>query len=150
MLALGTYLSRLGLVFWLGEMLFFIAIFAPRVFRVLPREMAGQLQASIFPAYYTAGLISAALVLVGIALRRMGGDALTLNSRKLTIALGLVAFAAIVFAYSRWSLTPELNGLRPQIESSSEAAARFKELHSQSVKVNGAALLALLVLNALL
>ena len=55
--SVGRYLTKLGIVFWLGEMLFFISIFAPRVFKILPREMAGRLQGEIFPAYYIADII---------------------------------------------------------------------------------------------
>lgn len=138
MMLVGRYLARLGLTFWLGEMLFFIVIFAPRVFKVLPRDMAGLLQSHLFPPYYAAGLVSAGVLTLGLGLQR--------QLRPVPVAL--IAVAAAVFAYSLFSITPELNGLRPQMQDP-EVAARFAVLHKLSVQVNGAALLCLLALLAL-
>jgi len=143
MLALvARYITKLALAFWIGEMLFFVIIFAPRVFRVLLQ--AAELQAAIFPPYYMSGLICGVLILLGMIV----------NRPERPWAWGLAVFATLVFAYSRFSITPELLQLQPQvvgIENPDPAAAeRFKEIHRLSVQVNGAALMGLLVLLALL
>ncbi|MBS1984590.1 MAG: DUF4149 domain-containing protein [Bdellovibrionales bacterium] len=142
LVAVARYLSRLALVYWLGEMLFFISIFAPRVFKVLPRDMAGQLQASIFPAYYSAGIVAALVLAFSLCLRRLGGEV----ELDLTKSLALVGVACVIFLYSRFSITPELNALRPLIATDASAAERFNVLHKMSVRVNSAALFALLAL----
>jgi hypothetical protein len=146
------YLSRLALTFWLGEMLFFIAIFAPRVFKILPRVDAGRLQAAIFPPYYTAGLIAAAVLFVAFLFRFWNGDP-TLPARKefLLAIPALTLLAAAIFAHSRWAITPELNGLREAVYAGDAAAqTRFTELHQLSVRLNGGALLMLLGLLGLI
>ena len=148
----GIYLTRLGLVFWLGEMLFFIAIFAPRVFKILPREMAGQLQGAIFPAYYFAGIICAIVVAVGFALRYFGMDATLPRGNKAVITGVLWTVAFVVFIYSYKVLTPEIDALRVQMHATPtptpELQASFDVLHKLSVRVNSAALFALLGLLA--
>lgn len=147
----GAYLCRLGIVFWLGEMLFFISIFAPRVFKVLPREMAGQLQGHIFPAYYAAGLIAALVMSAGMLLRYLGKDASLPSGSRALCLWGLWTVAAIVFAYSLWVLTPQIDALRQQMYASApsaELSEQFSVLHKWSVKVNSLALFALLALLA--
>ncbi|NDE18443.1 DUF4149 domain-containing protein [bacterium] len=55
--AVVRYARRLSLAIWIGQMVFFGAIFAPRVFRVLERPVAGNLQAHLFPPYFAMGLV---------------------------------------------------------------------------------------------
>lgn len=155
------YLQKLALAFWLGEMLFFISVFAPRVFRVLPRDMAGQLQNSIFPGYFTVGvacavtLIVAQLILIALGMRaparakprRQRTDA---RSRRQVWTLTLSVFAGGIFAYCLWVVTPQLAQLQPQMlaNPSAEISDAFQSLHRWSVRLNAAALFALLALLA--
>jgi hypothetical protein len=173
-LGLLCYLRKIALCFWVGQMLFFIAIFAPRVFTILPRPLAAELQGSIFPAYYTAGLLCGLLVLVSLVAtqgfgvrsitsssRGLGGELFTnpgagtrqLSTKRFRIALGLTLLAMLVYAISLWWITPELNSLRPLIYAQvpdPAAQEQFQVLHRASVQANGVALLGLLVLLFLL
>jgi hypothetical protein len=148
------FIQKLGLAYAIGQMLFFIAVFAPRVFRVLERPIAAQLQGAIFPPYYTGGLLAVLAFLLAYlvdnALYAPRGDTRT----RLVWTLGLAVFVVGVFAYSRFVVTPELDGLRPQLYveggPTPEAREAFDGLHKTSVRLNGAALLALLALLAIL
>jgi|GEM_PF-792554 len=171
LLGLFSYLRKIALCFWIGQMLFFITIFAPRVFKILPRELAGNLQGSIFPAYYTAGLVCGAIVLLSLLATQgfgtrsitsnsagaLGGELFTnpgagtrqLSRRRFKIVVGCTLFAMLVYAFSLWYVTPELEALRPLLYGetpSAEATEHFRSLHRLSVQTNGAALLALLTL----
>lgn len=154
MLALARYLTRLAVAFWLGEMLFFITVYAPRVFRVLPREQAGILQGAIFPGYYKAGLIAAAVFAGGLFVRtRLADPQLAPGWRGTTGAWTLALIAALIFAWSLYVITPELNGLRPELYADPEnplLKANFDKLHRFSVMLNSGALFALLALLALI
>src|SRR4051812_8689445 len=119
----GQYLSRLGITFWLGEMLFFIVIFAPRVFKVLPRDLAGELQGHIFPPYYAAGLISAGLIAIGVLLRHFDGDSTLPTGTRGAVLLGLIAVAAVIFAFSLYTLTPEIDTLRREMHAATPDAS---------------------------
>lgn len=144
-----SFIRKLALSFWLGEMLFFIIVFAPRVFKILEKPIAAQLQASIFPAYYLVGVICAGVILLSLLI--------DLPRRRFQVAFALTVFAGCVFAYSLWHITPEIVKLQNTLYASSpdptllsEARSKFDELHQQSVQLNGAALLALLVLLVLI
>ncbi|MEO5668561.1 MAG: DUF4149 domain-containing protein [Bdellovibrionota bacterium] len=169
-LGLLCYLRKIALCFWIGQMLFFITIFAPRVFAILPRPMAADLQGSIFPAYYVAGLVCGVVILVSLVAtqgfgirsitsdaRGLGGELFTnpsagnrqLSNRRFRSLIGLALFALIVYGVSLWWITPELNSLRPLIYAPTPDVAaqeHFRSLHQMSVQANGAALLALLIL----
>jgi len=146
--ALG-YLQRLALVYWLGEMLFFATIFAPRVFKVLPREMAAKLQNNIFPAYFSAGIFCAIVIfVVSVLMRVMKTDA-TINSRKFYLGLGLTIFCGAIFIYSRVSLTPQIAALQESVLAG-QNLEEFQKLHKWSVQLNGTALIGLLVLLGLI
>lgn len=157
LLPLARYLSRLALAFSVGEMLFFIVIFAPRVFRVLPRTQAGELQGAIFPPYYLAGII-ASCVLLGTTLGRYVLRDATLpdTTGKKILIFSLIAVTIAIFYYSYSILTPDLNQLRTQMLALNDESAqqplreRFQLLHKLSVQVNSGALLALLILLAFL
>jgi len=151
------YIRKLALAFWIGEMLFFIVIFAPRVFKVLEKPVAAQLQASIFPAYYLAGVICAVLVLISLILSRVLNTKPSHSPKRYWITLGLTMFAGAIFVYSRWSITPDILQIQPILYSPdstpqaiAEARGQFDVLHKLSVQSNGSALIALLILLFLL
>lgn len=138
------YLQKLALTFWLGEMLFFALIFAPRVFKVLPREMAGQLQNAIFPGYFTVGLSCGLLLLLSTFVRRHA-----YSVPRLRLNLSLLLGITLIFGYCLWVLTPQLRELLPLVHAG-ERTEDFRILHRVSVQLNGITLLVLLSLLALL
>lgn len=136
------YIHRLALTFVIGEMLFFAAIFAPRVFKVLERADAAKLQSSIFPAYFLVGIIGTALMIFvrGLELRHV-----YLQSKKLYwLPIFLLVVVFIIFEISYSYLTPAIaEQTRLAIESGSPRVE--SSLHAWSVRLNASALLILLV-----
>ena len=49
MISFLRYLLLLALVLWIGGIVFFSFIASPSVFKILPREQAGQVVGDIFP-----------------------------------------------------------------------------------------------------
>lgn len=114
---------------WLGSMLFFSAVVAPRLFRTLPKEEAGEVVGEIFPTYFASGTALGLIGLVG----SLAGDFLT-GSPGTT---GLVAAAALGVGilsngYARWVLIPKMRA------ASKEGFSRY---HGRSVALNGLAIL---------
>ena len=71
--SLLRYALLLALVLWIGGIVFFSFIASPSIFKILPREQAGQVVGDIFPKYHLLGYISclgAAACLLG--LRQLG------------------------------------------------------------------------------
>ncbi|OYV35450.1 MAG: hypothetical protein B7Z81_08710 [Acidocella sp. 20-61-6] len=110
-------------------MLFFGAVMAPLVFIKLPLETAGPFIRAAFPWYYAFIIASSALAALGFFLR---GQALSA-----VVALLLVAVTVWLWV---WFL-PHLDVLRTAGDT-----LGFKRGHRLSVYVNGAELLAALVL----
>ena len=147
-----NFLQRLFLGIWIGEMVFFAAVFAPRVFKVLERHDASKLQNAVFPPYFMLGLICAAVVGLTLAL----GVRPSVNW-KLWTSVACFVFAAGIFAYSRWVFTPKIAALGEVMTNpaslaqvTDEMRAQFQSLHKLSVQSNAGALLALLALLGLL
>jgi hypothetical protein len=116
-----------------GSMVFFAVVVAPKVFQVFPPDQAGTFLRAFFPNYYLWGLVVAA------------ASTLIAVSTSWTISLACAAVAAL-FVYARQVLMPKINDARDaHLRGESGAGGRFKQLHLQSVIVNGFQLLVLLV-----
>ena len=116
-----------------GSMVFFAVVVAPKVFQVLPPDQAGTFLRAFFPNYYLWGLVVAA------------ASTLIAVWTSWTISLACAA-VAVLFVYARQILMPKINDARDaQLRGESGAGGRFKQLHLQSVIVNGFQLLVLIV-----
>ncbi len=51
-------------VFWYGTLLYFTFVQAPILFKTLPRQLFGEVQSHLFPAYYLISYICGALLVV--------------------------------------------------------------------------------------
>lgn len=159
----ARYLQRLALSFWLGEMLFFAFIFAPRVFKVLPRPMAGDLQNHLFPGYFSVGIVCAIIIIAGqFYLIRKSVKGIYWAKATVAEARGpgrrygpliIATLCGTIFAYCLVLIAPRLTELQPllaQATASAELQAEFAKLHSLSVSLNGIALVGLFILLALI
>jgi hypothetical protein len=134
------FIYLLSLVSWLGGMVFFSALVAPLVFKVLPMAEAGKLQAAMFPRYYLLGYIcgaigvATAIYLCAVRMPRMWWAMAVL---ALVIALGLTVYAGAV-------VRPRVDAIRSVTEEANPDPARraeFDRLHRLSVILNGAVML---------
>ena len=73
MSVLLRYVLLLTVVVWIGGIVFFSFIASPSVFKLLPREVAGQVVGDIFPKYHLLGYVSC-IVALGclLGLRQLG------------------------------------------------------------------------------
>ena len=119
-----------------GSMIFFGAVVAPLVFRVLPADAAGSFLRAFFPNYYLWGLIVALIAaLVGAFVD--------------PTSLLLCIVVAALFIYVRQSLMPKINQARDaSLAGDAAAKGRFERLHRASVAINLAQLVVLLVVAA--
>ena len=131
-MTLFRYLLVASWAVWLGSIVFFSFVVGPTAFHALGRDGAAPLMRAIFPRYYLAGLISGAIMLV--ASLALGADL------RVTIP---VVIAMVLAAYARQVITPAVNRAR---ESHDEA--RFKHLHTMSVRLNIVTLAILLLLGS--
>ena len=125
----GGMLALLGLMALGGGMLFFGAVMAPLVFTHLPLPVAGPFIRAAFPWYYGYCTLSAGLAALGLWLRRDWWAS-------------LVPVAVILVTGWLWFyLLPVLDAAHMLHE-----VARFTRGHQLSVWLNGAELLAVVML----
>jgi antibiotic biosynthesis monooxygenase (ABM) superfamily enzyme len=115
----------------LGAMVFFSAVVAPTVFKVLPEASARQLLRALFPQYFLVnGLV--ALVAGVIAWRALESV--------------LVVASGVLLLVLRYVAVPIINAARDaMLAGQSEAASRFARWHRGSVILNVGELLVLSV-----
>lgn len=139
-MVVALFLYLLALVCWLGGMVFFSALFAPLVFKVLPLTEAGKLQAALFPRYYLLGYICGAIAVVlaiflcATCVPRIWWAIAVL---LLIVALGLTVYAGAV-------VRPQVDLIRGVTEEANPDPARraeFDRLHRLSVMLNGGVML---------
>ena len=133
-----NFIYLLSLVCWVGSIIFFSFFVAPVVFKTLEREKAGELVGIIFPRYYMIGYVCGVLVLVTLLLT--GPE---------TVGLKWCAWGIMMLgtASAGLGVNPRAKILKEKLKDASEVEkpdleARFKMLHSLSVKLNAAVLFA--------
>jgi hypothetical protein len=141
-IALFVYL--LALVCWLGGMVFFTAIVAPVVFKVLPIAEAGKLVSGIFPRFYILGYIAGVIgvvLAIYFAVERPPRLWWSLSAVALAAALGLTLYTGAI-------VRPQVDALRSVVEEQNPDPVRraeFDRLHHLSVMLSGGVMLLNLV-----
>ena len=126
----GSYFVSGALI---GSMVFFAAVIAPLVFKVLEPEPAGMFLRQVFPRFYRFGLIVASIA-AALAVSDAPSAALTF------------ACVGLAFLLSDQVLTPAINRARDAHLAGDEASGiRFEKLHKLSVRIFSCQALALLV-----
>jgi hypothetical protein len=116
-----------------GSMIFFAAVVAPTVFRVLPAEAAGKFLRALFPRYYLWGIIVSTLG--SIAALWVGW-----------LHFVLLALVLILFLYARQILMPKINASRDaELAGDIAAKSHFQRLHRLSVIINGVQIIAVMI-----
>ena len=108
---------------WVGSIIFFSAIIAPTVFKVLDEKSAGLFLRAFFPKYYIFGLIMGLLSIVLIFL-------LSIPTNTMLLALLIVMMSLTVTSKL---MIPVINAARDMGEA---GVRRFKKLHTISVMLN--------------
>jgi hypothetical protein len=120
-------LNVLSLCLWVGSMVFFSFLFAPLVFKVLPRDMASLLQNALFPRYFLFLVIVSAITWLTLILLRF--------KRWLSL---MAAVSTAIFFYCQQKITPKLASLSQLGLGQSDD---FHFLHRFSVILNSVGLL---------
>ena len=138
-----NFIYLLSLVCWRGSIIFFSIFVAPVVFKTLDREKAGEIVGIIFPRYYKLGYVCGALILLSFL---MTGE----------VGLKWCAWGIMVLGsgFAGLVINPKAKIIKEQLKSLPEdekltLEAKFKTLHSLSVKLNALVLFSGLWLLAL-
>lgn len=135
------FLYLLSLVFWIGTIFFFSTTAAPSIFKVLPKQLAGDLVTDIFPKYYLISYVCGVVAIVTSLLSWLTGShsstaSYLLRVIILVIMLGLAIFAGAVIRPQALEIRTEMRSLVEDSPRYSELQNRFNALHKTSVLLN--------------
>lgn len=135
------FLLTLSISFWIGAIFFFSFFAAPSIFKILPRETAGNVVSDIFPKYYLLAYACGLVALIAsISLLVIGNHKITgiygIRVLGLLIMLGLALYAGQV-------VRPEAHEVRTEMRSVGESSPKYPEirknfsrLHMRSAIIN--------------
>ena len=130
----------LALVFWVGGMFFFSFAAAPSIFKVLPRELAGDVVADIFPKYYLVSYICGSLVLFVLLFKKYlfesAGQFVNLNLVLVVLMLGFSVYAGEVIRPQASEIKQEIRSVETGSEKYIKLDKSFKSIHFRSVICN--------------
>ena len=141
------WIYLIALAVWTGAIVFFSAVIAPTLHRVLKPEDAALLTRKLFPKYYFNAIICAGvgIVCVGLLLsERAFGKWPGVLSLLLLASLGATCF------WLRQTIVPAMEALREQRAKDPEAEIEWRTMHHTSVRLNVVVLAGLLALLFLL
>lgn len=131
----------LSITFWIGSIFFFSFFAAPSIFKVLPRETAGDLVADIFPKYYFVSYICGILTLISLLICINKGyiQRNNLNLYAAILILIMLGFSVFSGTYLRGKVADVKHEIRSIEENSSEhklLKKKFGKLHGISAVIN--------------
>lgn len=150
------FIYILSVCFWIGSIFFFSFFAAPSIFKVLPRETAGNVVSDIFPKYYLVAYICGGAAVIATILLRLlyehkGGILFGLRLGALLIMLGLAVYAGEVLRPKAVEARAEMRSLTEESPNYSASQDKFKKLHARSAIINSAVFIlgiAILFINA--
>jgi uncharacterized membrane protein len=129
------FIHLLTLVVWFGGMIFFSFIAAPSIFKILPKEDAGDVVGDIFPKYYLIGYVASLTLLV--TLFKVGQG----NFRVIPPMIILAIMSGLTF-YSGLVIGPKVRKMKAKMRETSDEAQKeeleisFKRTHGFSMILN--------------
>ncbi len=132
----STYFEKLFLALAIGKMVTFAFVFAPKVFTVLDRVSASELQNAVFPNYYLIALVASAFLFTKNLFQ------LKKKARFSKFKLAIASFYFVATLISYFYILPSLIELQSQVIVDQD---QFQFLHKSSVTLHAVSLLGLLI-----
>lgn len=150
------FIYILSVCFWIGSIFFFSFFAAPSIFKVLPRETAGNVVTDIFPKYYLVAYIcGGAAIITTISLRMLSGQGgsilFIIRLSALAVMLALAVYAGSVLRPQAVEARTEMRSLTEESPNYPASQEKFRKLHARSAIINSAVFLlgiAILFINA--
>src|SRR3990172_13099561 len=115
-MTLIRFLHLLSLVAWLGGMIFFSFIAAPSIFKILPRETAGDVVGDIFPKYWVVGYVCSITALITVIALSVQGRAYPWARIILLFVMsGLTFYSGLVVGAKARDVKAQIRTIEDQI-----------------------------------
>ncbi|MCC7202388.1 MAG: DUF4149 domain-containing protein [Nitrospirae bacterium] len=136
MITMLRFIHLLSLAVWTGGMVFLVVIGAPSIFKVLPRESAGDVLGDIFPKYWIMGYLCSGTALATVIL---------LSLKERLYPWGRISILVVMTAltlYLGLAVASKAREVRLQIRTVEDAGQKeilkreFRHIHMRSVALN--------------
>lgn len=130
------YIHLLTLVIWFGGMIFFSFIAAPSIFKILPKEQAGDVVGDVFPKYYFIGYV-ASLILLGTLYKIGRGHFIVVIAPFI-----LLSIMTVLTYYSGLIVGSKVRKIKAEVRQTTDEAKKeeleiaFKRTHGFSMILN--------------
>ena len=136
MITIIRFLHLLSLVVWIGGMIFFSFIGAPSIFKILPRDKAGDVVGDIFPKYWMMGYICSAIALLTILILSFQGNSYPIAKISLLVLMcGLNLYSGMAVGTKAREVKVRIRSLEDSREKEM-LKTEFGLLHSRSTILN--------------
>ncbi len=135
------FLLSLSISFWIGAIFFFSFFAAPSIFKILPRETAGNVVSDIFPKYYLVAYVCGLVALTSsLLLLFIGNHKITgihgIRTLGLLIMLGLALYAGQVVRPQAVEVRIEMRSAGENSSNYPQLRKNFSNLHMRSAILN--------------
>lgn len=131
----------MSLVVWIGGIIFFSFFSAPSIFKVLDRELAGDVVGDIFPKYWMIGYICSPIALGTLVfLAKHGADGTCIRILLLSVMLATTLFTGLVIGSKAKGIKTEMRATE-DVAKKEEIRKQFGKVHGVSIILNMATLL---------
>lgn len=135
------FLLTLSISFWVGTIFFFSFFAAPSIFKILPRETAGNVVSDIFPKYYLVAYVCGLVAVISsLFLIYIGNHKITglhgIKTLGILIMLGLALYAGQVIRPEAHSVRTEIRNIGESSPKYPELRKNFSTLHMKSAIIN--------------
>lgn len=121
---------------WMGMLIFFTFLAAPSIFKVLPRELAADLVANIFPKYWLVGYISGILSLIALLVISFIEKVFPAGRLFLISLMTAITFySGLVVGMKAGEVRAEMKQARDP-QTTAALKEDFKRLHFRSAALN--------------
>lgn len=130
------FIHLFSLVVWLGGMMFFSFIAAPSIFKILPRETAGDVVGDIFPKYWMIGYVCSILALLTLVIISFQEKAYPwIRIGLLILMAGLVFYSGKVIGKNAMEVKAQIRITEDQAQKEA-LRLKFKAIHRNSTILN--------------
>ncbi len=141
MLTTLKFLLTLSISFWIGAIFFFSFFAAPSIFKILPRETAGNVVSDIFPKYYLVAYVCGLVAVISsLILLFIGNYKITgihgIRTLGILIMLGFALYAGQVIRPQAHAVRTEMRSVGESSPKYPEIRKNFSRLHMKSAIIN--------------
>jgi uncharacterized membrane protein len=135
-LVILKFIHLLSIVIWIGALVFFSFLAAPSIFKVLPRETAGEVVGHIFPKYWITGYMASILALATLVIISFQQKGLPTARIGILVVMTLVTFySGLVVGSKARAIKAEIKGTE-EPSKKTELREKFKKVHAVSSVLN--------------